>query len=233
MGRGRKETHDRHRANELDPLGVRRHDDDRLLLVLPRRSVGLAHDEVHGVARVAGARDPPLAAGDDDLVAFEADGGLDVGCTEVRWKWWREEGAFLSFGNGAGGEEGGRRGRRGGRTRSSRRPFRSWRRKNEFSRPGEAAATFSSGPLCRTEREPLKTLRRQLPGCEAGRRQAKKREPMLPVSGAEQLHASEAIKERPINSAITASAKKRLEVSVRRPPPLPRNPAGLAHTQGS
>lgn len=71
-------THHLHRPDELDSLGVGRNDDDRLLLVLAGREVTLAHDEMHGVARVSSARDPPLVTVDDNLVAFLADGGLDV-----------------------------------------------------------------------------------------------------------------------------------------------------------
>lgn len=70
-----------HGANELDSRSVAGDNDHRLLLVLGRRGVALAHDEVDVVAGVSGARDPPLVAVDDNLVALDADRGLDVGGT--------------------------------------------------------------------------------------------------------------------------------------------------------
>jgi hypothetical protein len=65
-----------------------------LLLVLARVvGVGLAHDEVKLVTRVAGARDPPLATVEDDFVGFLVvdDRETDVGGA-VSGRGWEVEG---------------------------------------------------------------------------------------------------------------------------------------------
>jgi len=69
-----------HRAHDLD-AGRVGGDDDHALLRVAIRVVGvvLAHEQVHGAARVARARDPPLVPVDDNLVALLPQRRADVG----------------------------------------------------------------------------------------------------------------------------------------------------------
>ena len=69
----------RQRAHHLDALGVRGHDDHRLLRVAWRVGVGLAHHDVDRAARVTRAGGPPLGAVDHVLVTVALDAALDVG----------------------------------------------------------------------------------------------------------------------------------------------------------
>ena len=69
----------RQHALDLDPGGVERNEDLRLLLVPRAARVGLAHDDGDLAARIADARRPPFAAVDHVFVAFAVDRGLDVG----------------------------------------------------------------------------------------------------------------------------------------------------------
>ena len=63
----------------MTPGRLHRHEDHRLLLVLRRGGVGLAHEDRDLAARIHGAGGPPFAAVDDVSVAVAADVGLDVG----------------------------------------------------------------------------------------------------------------------------------------------------------
>ena len=62
----------KHREHPLDgdALGVHRHQDLRLLLVLRRLRIGLAHQDRDLAAGIADARRPPFAAVDDVVVAI-------------------------------------------------------------------------------------------------------------------------------------------------------------------
>ena len=64
--------------DDLDALGVARHDDHRLLAVGRRVGIALAHQDDDLAARIAHARRPPLAAVDDVVVAVALDAALDV-----------------------------------------------------------------------------------------------------------------------------------------------------------
>ena len=72
-------TEHRQRAQHLDPGGIHRHQDHRVLLVARRLRVGQAHEDHHLAARVAGAGGPPLAAVDHPLIALAHGAGFHVG----------------------------------------------------------------------------------------------------------------------------------------------------------
>ncbi len=66
-------------AQHLDAGRVHRHQDHRLLRMLGRFGVGLAHEDHDLAARVVGAGGPPLAAVDHVVIAIALDAGFDVG----------------------------------------------------------------------------------------------------------------------------------------------------------
>ena len=67
------------RPHHVDARRVGRHQDHRLLRMARRFGIGLAHHDVDPAARIARARDPPLAAVDHVIVAVAQDRRLDVG----------------------------------------------------------------------------------------------------------------------------------------------------------
>ena len=66
-------------TDDLHPVGVERHENHRLLLVLFRSRIGLAHDDGDRAARIAGSARPPFAAVDDIAIALGRDAAQDVG----------------------------------------------------------------------------------------------------------------------------------------------------------
>ena len=63
----------------LDAGSIERHQDLRLLLVLRRLRIGLAHQDRDLAAGIADARRPPFAAVDDVVIAILFDARFDVG----------------------------------------------------------------------------------------------------------------------------------------------------------
>ena len=74
----------RQMPHDRDARSVARHQDHRLLLMLGRVRIGLAHEDHDLAARVAGAGSPPFTAVDDVFVAVAVDRALDVGCVARR-----------------------------------------------------------------------------------------------------------------------------------------------------
>ncbi len=70
---------DRQVTDDLDARSIQFHQHHRLLLVLLRLEVGLAHHDRDLAARIARTRRPPLGAVDHVFVAFAADRAFDVG----------------------------------------------------------------------------------------------------------------------------------------------------------
>jgi hypothetical protein len=78
MRRVVKAEHRQHLLH-LDAGGVERHQYLRLLLVLRRLRIGLAHQDRDLAAGIADARRPPFAAVDDVVIAILFNARFDVG----------------------------------------------------------------------------------------------------------------------------------------------------------
>ena len=72
-------AHHIERADHLQTRGAGWHQHHALLGVAGRIRVGLAHGDVDGATRIAGARCPPLAAVDHVVIAIAFDARGDVG----------------------------------------------------------------------------------------------------------------------------------------------------------
>ncbi len=73
------EAEHRQHLLDRDALGVERNQDLRLLLMLGRLEIGLAHQDRDLAAGIADAGRPPFAAVDHIMIAVTHDAGLDVG----------------------------------------------------------------------------------------------------------------------------------------------------------